>query len=99
MEHIMKRLHYRIGFPGWKVAARLGLVLRLDVMVAKDPEANVYLATSKDLDGLIVEAPTMEQLHEEVLGAADALVSFHVNGASSKDDDLDIRYGMRHSLA
>ncbi len=53
---------YRVGFPGWKVAARLGVPLVVRVAVVKDDEAGVLVATSPDLRGLVVESPTREEL-------------------------------------
>lgn len=100
MDHIMKRLHYRVGLPGWTLAARFGMGLSLQVQVWHDRDANVFFAKSDDLDGLVVEAPSLEELQQETEGAAEALISFHVNGASRRhDDDLQIKYGLQHSLA
>lgn len=65
---------YRVGFPFWKVLARMGMPMRLRVDISHDPEANVYLAQSPDLDGLIVEGRTLEDLKNEALLAASILL-------------------------
>ena len=65
---------YRVGFPGWKIAARAGFPLHLRVAVHHDPEVDVYWATSTDLRGLVVEAKTMDALVNEVQCGIDTLV-------------------------
>lgn len=65
---------YRVGFPGWKLAASLGVTLVFRVDVLQDPEAGVYLATSPDIPGLVAEAPSIEELFKEVHHGADMLL-------------------------
>lgn len=66
---------YRVGFPGWKLAARLGVTLVLRVEVAQDKEAGVLIATSPDLKGLVVEAKTTQELMQELPNCADMLLA------------------------
>jgi predicted RNase H-like HicB family nuclease len=65
---------YRVGFPLWKVAARLGvpMIIRLDVV--RDKEAGVLIATSPDLRGLVAEAKTLEELFRAVNDCTDMLM-------------------------
>lgn len=65
---------YRVGLPGWKLASKLGVSVRLRVNIRQDLEANVYVAESPDLDGLIVEAHTLDEIKDEALSAAGALL-------------------------
>lgn len=65
---------YRVGFPGWKLAARLNVPLLLRVDVARDQGAGVFIATSPDLRGLVVEASSTEELFKEVYGCVDMLM-------------------------
>ena len=65
---------YRVGFPLWKTAARCGFAVGLRVRVFHDDQAKVYFADSPDLDGLIVEAKTLDDLRNEVRGAAEVLL-------------------------
>ena len=65
---------YRVGLPGWKLAAKWGVPVRLRVNITQDLEANVYYAESPDLDGLIVEAHTLDELKDEALAAAGILL-------------------------
>ena len=65
---------YRVGFPGWKWAARLGVPLLLRVEVMRDDEAQVFVATSPDLRGLVAEAPTLDALFRSVYDCTDMLL-------------------------
>jgi len=59
---------YRVGWPFWKWAARhVPLLIRLEV--EHDREAGVFIVTSNDLDGLVVEIPdtaSAADLHREI---------------------------------
>jgi predicted RNase H-like HicB family nuclease len=65
---------YRVGFPFWKVAARRGVPVLLRVEITRDEEAGVYVGRSHDLDGLVVEAATLDELRTEALSAAETLL-------------------------
>ena len=65
---------YRVGFPGWKLAARLGVPLMFRVDVHHDPEAGVFIATSEDLRGLVVEATSKDELISTVYDCVDMLL-------------------------
>ena len=65
---------YRVGFPFWKVAARLNVPLLLRIDVMHDAEAGVFIATSPDLQGLVVEAKDQGTLVAEVYGCVDMLM-------------------------
>lgn len=65
---------YRVGFPGWKLAARLGVPLLLRVEVMHDDAAGVFVATSPDLRGLVAEAPTIDGLFRAVYDCTDMLL-------------------------
>lgn len=62
---------YRVGLPGWKLVARLGLPLKALVDVMYDPEAQVYVATCDDFLpylGIATEGKTPEILKERLDG-------------------------------
>lgn len=65
---------YRVGFPGWKLAARFGVPLLVKINVIRDTEASVFVATSADLPGLVVEASDLDQLMPEVYGCVGMLL-------------------------
>ena len=73
-------MNYRAGWPGWKLVARAGgtIVVKVDVM--KDNEAGVYVASSSNPDGLVVEAKCLDELRLELMGAATSLLELAMNG-------------------
>lgn len=75
---------YRVGLPGWKIAARLGVPLKVRVNVHRDDESATYWADSPDLDGLVVAGNTLDELHGEVVSASHALLELAVSGRSAR---------------
>lgn len=71
---------YRVGFPFWKLAARLNVPLLVRVHVHQDKASNTYWADSPDLDGLTVSGQDLDELHREVLAATNALLGLAVSG-------------------
>jgi len=65
---------YPVGWPLWKLLARLGVPLRFTLVVHFDGEARVFWAESPNIDGLVVEAATLEEMHREAMYAADMLL-------------------------
>ena len=60
---------YRVGFPGWKIAALLGITLEVCVEVLWDDEAKVFVAQSDDFlpdFGCVAEAKTWDGLKNEL---------------------------------
>ncbi|KAA0892625.1 DUF1902 domain-containing protein [Pusillimonas sp. ANT_WB101] len=72
---------YKVGSPFWKIVAHLGVPISLRVDVHHDSEANVFIATSPDLRGLIVEAATLDELIHETSGAVKMLMEEYVHGS------------------
>ena len=58
-------MYWRLGFPGWRIAARVGIPIQIKVHVCKDDEAQVYYATSDDI-GLAVESHSLDVLVKEI---------------------------------
>lgn len=79
---------YRVGMPGWKLAAELGVPVRLRVYIKQDLEANVYVAESPDLNGLIVEGHTLDEIKGEALAAAAILLELELR---TKQDQLAVK--------
>lgn len=65
---------YRVGLAFWKLAARLGVPLSLRIQIMHDDEADVYIATSTDLAGLVAEAPSLVELMFSVRDCAEMLI-------------------------
>lgn len=79
---------YRVGLPGWRVVARLGMPVRLRVEIRQDLEANVYVAESPDLPGLIVEGHTLDEIKDEALAAAAALLEMQLKTKAKAQTDF-----------
>ena len=65
---------YRLGFPGWRLYAKLGGQIKIRVNVIMDEEVGVFVATSPDLQGLVCESDTVSNLKSSVEMAAIALL-------------------------
>lgn len=87
-------MYYKIGYPFWKVAAKMGVAMKIRVDVLRDEEANVYVASSEDLPGLVCEATTMDLLVEEVNSSVNELLSFQLP-ASLRQPVTDLRLNQR----
>lgn len=61
-----KHKYYWFESPLWALKARLGIRLTVRVDVLHDEEAGVFVATSKDMQGLVCEADTIAELKAEV---------------------------------
>lgn len=76
---------YRVGLPFWKVIANLGFPISIRIYVMHDTEANVFIAESPDLQGLVAEASSIESLKVEVQYLIDELLMLQlkpVHGAA-----------------
>ncbi|ETD67736.1 hypothetical protein V757_10995 [Pelistega indica] len=65
---------YRVGLPFWRSLARMGITLSVMIEVLHDNEANVFVVTSPNLHGLIVEASDIKALLHEIHSSIDELL-------------------------
>jgi predicted RNase H-like HicB family nuclease len=72
-------MNYRVGLPFWRAVANLGFPISIRVDVYWDPEAQVFVAMSQDLKGLVAEADTLDLLKNEVHHSIDELLSLELN--------------------
>ena len=75
---------YRVGLPFWRLVSNLGFPVSIRVDVAWDVEAQVFVAISRDLQGLIAEADNLDILKTEVLHSIDALLSLQLKPTHGK---------------
>ena len=68
---------YPLNWPLSKLVASLGIPLSIKVNVMFDPEANVYVATSPNLRGLVLEADSLDKIRSEVEIAVPELISLN----------------------
>ena len=94
-------MFYRVGLPFWKIASAIGIPLMVRVNAFHDKEANVFVATSPDLKGLVAEAETLDALEREVTSTAIGLLSFYVSRDLQKNifSELRVRDSLRVALA
>ncbi len=64
----------RVGAPGWKLLARLGLPVHVRVTAHFDAESKSFWADSPDLDGFCVAGDTPEELAREAEAVSQILV-------------------------
>jgi len=81
--------YWRLGFPGWRIAAALGVPIRIKVDVWRDDEAKVYFASSDDI-GLAVEAGSLDELMTEIHAALPELIKLYE--AQLQKPKADIRF-------
>ncbi|TRM53235.1 DUF1902 domain-containing protein [Achromobacter sp. LC458] len=79
---------YRVGLPFWKQVARAGLRVSFRVDVSYDKEAQVYLATSPDLKGFIVEAASMDELAREANEVVCMLMETKLHSSKAKAEPI-----------
>ncbi|WHA40073.1 DUF1902 domain-containing protein [Agrobacterium larrymoorei] len=64
------------------------------VRASWDDEAAVWVASSHDIDGLAVEAETVEQLEKKVLAAISDLIE--LNGVESDLPEIPVHFMAEH---
>ena len=81
---------YDLKWPFAKTLAGLGLPVVVKVSVTLDPEAQVFVATSSSVPGLVVEASTVDELLAELKFAVDELVGREQSQDSLRNAHLQI---------
>jgi len=82
---------YRIGYPFWRTLGAAGVPLQLRVDILHDEEANVFVATSTDLRGLVCEASTLDDLVKEVKSSVDELIDLQLHHRRVQRPVTDLR--------
>ena len=68
-------MYYRIGFPFWKIMARLGFVLSYRYDIYYSRESDDYCAYSPDIKGLFAESKDLNEVVSAMQEGAKELVS------------------------
>jgi predicted RNase H-like HicB family nuclease len=71
--------YYNAGWPAWRFLAKMGVPIRVKVMVFYDDEAKVYVATNSNLRGLVAEAETFDGLVKNINAAARDLLESYLH--------------------
>jgi hypothetical protein len=75
-----KQKYYWFESPFWAILAYFGYRLTIRVEVLHDEEVGVYVATSKNMRGLVCEADTLEELKAEVDRVVRDIAAFCARG-------------------
>jgi hypothetical protein len=62
---VLKPKRYWFDYPLWAWRVRWGFRLKVVMEVLYDEDVNVYVATSKNIRGLVVEAASLDELKDE----------------------------------
>lgn len=91
---------YPFNWPFSMLFASLGLPLLIKVDVVFDAEANVYVATSPNVDGLVVEASTLDEVRKEVELALPELLSMnHMQDSMHAHKETHLQFNTQLKLA
>jgi len=77
-------MKYPISYPLAGFLSILGVKLVVRIEFIHDKEANVFIATSKDIEGLVIEASNFEELQNELKEAITTLSE--LNHSKNKHD-------------
>lgn len=86
---------YRMSWPGALLLGGLGVPLLVRVNVMRDNEAGVFVGTSDDLPGLVVEAESLDELAREVRDLVPTLIA----GRHRKVVDVNARVSYTDTVA
>lgn len=84
------KFSYRYGWPLGHLVAKAGMSTTIKVEVIKDEEAGVFVGTSPDLRGFVVEAENLQALIEEARLVISDLLYDHVEDV--REMITDVRY-------
>lgn len=74
---------YPASWPFAVLADRVGVPLLVRVHVTFDSEAQVFIADSPDVRGLLLEGSSLDEIEREARDLAPHLVASHFNRAAS----------------
>jgi len=91
-------MSYPLRFPLSILFAKLGATLSIEVNVFFDKEAGVYIATSKDVPGLVIEAESLDEMKPEITEAIHTLLELK-NNKNYQHTSADVVYRDHIALA
>ena len=90
-------IKYRLGWPFSAVVARMGIPTLVRIDVVRDHDAGVYVGTSDDLAGLVLEAETLEELMREAQDMIPCLLEASNPNRVSREIIPSLRYDADHA--
>lgn len=86
-------MKYKIGRPFWKIAYRLGVPIYYSYNIFFDQHAKRYFALSEDIEGLIAEADTIDEIKEICEDIAQNMIKTELKQAGIKTHHKIISVG------
>jgi Domain of unknown function (DUF1902) len=84
---------YPLNWPLSFFFASLGMPLLIKIAVVFDPVAKVYIATSQQLRGLVIEAASLDDVHHEVQMAVPELLELnHLNTKNKLPNHTNLQF-------
>jgi hypothetical protein len=90
---------YPLRFPLAEFLGSMGIPLLIEVKVTCDKEAGVYVATSDDVRGLVVESDSLDELKKEVIGLIPQLVALNHPRLHRPAAQADVSFRQHLALA
>ena len=91
-------MNYPFRFPFPIFFAKLGCNITFKIEVYQDTDADVYIAISNDIPGLVIEAETYTQLKKEIAEAIPNLLNLK-NNTNYRHTSADLIYRDHIALA
>lgn len=82
---------YRVGWPFWKLAYKLGFTLYYRYDVYRNHESNDYCAASPDIKGLNAEAKSLDEVCEAMEYGAQEIVKLDLFGIDEHQKEPTLR--------
>lgn len=82
---------YPLRFPFSGVLGSWGIPLSIVIKCAYDKEAKVFVATSPDVPGLMVEASSIDELRTETFSLIPELLELNLGIHLSKHQDVRLK--------
>ena len=85
------RMKWRIGKPFWKIAYRMGFTMTYRYEIFYDVGCKRYIGVSSDIQGLVAECDTLEEVKDVIESDAPLMVRLKVFGADKKENRKSVR--------
>jgi len=80
-------MSYPTSYPLANFLSKLGLRLVVRIDFIHDKEADVFVATSRDIKGLVIEASSYEELQDEI---KEAIATFSELNSAKSNPYVDV---------
>lgn len=74
-----KAMRYKVGFPGWKIAYKMGVPLYYRYTIYFNPELKHFCGFCPDIKGAITESSDLKEVIEAIQDCALEFISVDLN--------------------